>query len=178
VVKFVILERVVHAWQFAKAQYLAKMKGWTPFVSMQDLYNLLYREEEREMIPVCRDFGVGLIPWSPLARGVLSGKSRGETLRSNTDDYIGMFFNKEHQIAIDANIVSRTKEVAEKHKTTPAQVAIAWLLSKSIVSSPIVGTSNIEQLEELVHAVTLKLNPEDLTYLEELYHPRPVLGYT
>jgi len=168
----------MHAWQFAKAQYTAKMRGWTPFVSMQDLYNLLYREEEREMIPLCRDLGVGLIPWSPLARGLLSGKTRDESVRGSTDMATKKFFlSQELQVQLDEQVIQRVKQIAEKHKMSASQIAIAWLFSKPIVCSPIIGTTKIDQLEELVHAVSFKVPAEDIAFLEELYHPRPIVGY-
>jgi aryl-alcohol dehydrogenase (NADP+) len=167
----------MYAWQFAKAQHTADRHGWTRFVSMQNHYNLAYREEEREMNPMCVDQGVGLIPWSPLARGFLTGRrpreTRGETLRGQTDTYAhGMYYRDD-----DYAVVDRVVAVAERHGVKPAQVALAWLLNKPGVVAPIIGASKMYQLEEAVAAVEVKLSAEDHAYLEEVYQPHPVLGH-
>lgn len=167
----------MYAWQFAKAQHTADRHGWTRFVSMQNHYNLAYREEEREMNPMCVDQGVGLIPWSPLARGFLTGQrpreTRGETLRGQTDTYAhGMYYRDD-----DYTVVDRVVAVAERHGVKPAQVALAWLLNKPGVVAPIIGASKMYQLEEAVAAVEVKLSAEDHAYLEEVYQPHPVLGH-
>eukprot|EP01027_Heterolobosea_sp_BB2_P010295 GEZU01015127.1.p2 GENE.GEZU01015127.1~~GEZU01015127.1.p2 ORF type:complete len:188 (-),score=69.07 GEZU01015127.1:65-628(-) len=166
----------MYAWQFAKAQHVAEKNGWAKFVSMQDLYNLIYREEEREMIPLCLDQGVGLIPWSPLARGLLSGKTE-TTTRSQTDGAQKRLFGATKDQ--DSIIIERVKEVATKREnTTPSQVAIAWLLSKPAVVAPIVGVNKIEYLEQLVAAVhQVKLTEEEIKYLEEVYQPKRVVGF-
>ena len=167
----------MYAWQFAKAQHTADRHGWTRFVSMQNHYNLAYREEEREMNPMCVDQGVGLIPWSPLARGFLTGRrpreTRGDTLRGQTDTYAhGMYYRDD-----DYTVVDRVVAVAERHGVKPAQVALAWLLNKPGVVAPIIGASKMYQLEEAVAAVEVKLSAEDRAYLEEAYQPHPVLGH-
>ena len=167
----------MYAWQFAKAQHTADRHGWTHFVSMQNHYNLAYREEEREMNPMCVDQGVGLIPWSPLARGFLTGRrpreTRGDTLRGQTDTYAhGMYYRDD-----DYTVVDRVVAVAERHGVKPAQVALAWLLNKPGVVAPIIGASKMYQLEEAVAAVEVKLSAEDHAYLEEVYQPHPVLGH-
>jgi len=167
----------MYAWQFAKAQYTADLHGWTRFVSMQNHYNLAYREEEREMIPFCVDQGVGLIPWSPLARGFLTGRrpreTRGETLRGQTDTYAhGMYYRDD-----DYAVVERVVELAERQGVKPAQIALAWLMGKPGVVAPIIGASKMYQLEEAVAAVAVKLSDEDRAYLEEVYQPHPVLGH-
>lgn len=163
----------MYAWQFAKAQYIAKMRGWTPFVSMQNLYNLIYREEEREMIPLCQDLGVGVIPWSPLARGVLTGRNKVST-RSETDLARKRLFKSDDEV--DNEIVKRVEELAKKRGVSMAQIATAWLLSKPAVSAPIVGTTKLEQLEELVAAVKIKLEPSEIELLEEPYLPHKITG--
>lgn len=168
----------MYAWQFVKAQYVAKINGWTPFVSMQNHYNLVYREEEREMIPYCLDSGVGLIPWSPLARGFLAGNRTsdkgGETTRSKSDEFAHMMYYQEG----DFQIVDRVVEVAEKHDVRPAQIALAWILQKPGVVSPIIGASKMGHLEEAVAALEIELSEEEVAYLEELYTPHPILGHS
>lgn len=167
----------MYAWQFAKAQYTADLHGWTRFVSMQNHYNLAYREEEREMVPFCVDQGVGLVPWSPLARGFLTGRrpreTRGETLRGQTDTYAhGMYYRDD-----DYAVVDRVVALAERQGVKPAQIALAWLMGKPGVVAPIIGASKMYQLEEAVAAVEVKLSDEDRAYLEEVYQPHPVLGH-
>ena len=166
------------AWQFVKMQHTAEQHGWSKFVAMQNHYNLIYREEEREMIPYCRAEGVGVIPWSPLARGFLAGNrtraEHGETLRAKTDAFAqGMYYQES-----DFAVVDRVKEVAARHGVAPAQIALAWLLHQPGVSAPIIGASKMAQLSEAVAAVEIKLSSEDLTALAEPYRPHPVLGHS
>ncbi|MCB8968728.1 MAG: aldo/keto reductase [Ardenticatenaceae bacterium] len=165
------------AWQFAKAQHVAEQHGWTRFVSMQNHWNLVYREEEREMVPLCQDQGVGLIPWSPLARGFLAGnrqrKGEGETTRARSDEFAHHMYYE----SVDFDVVERVVELAKQHGVSPAQVALAWLLHKPGLTAPIIGASKMYQLEEAVTAVTLTLTAEEITYLEEPYRPHPVLGH-
>ncbi len=162
------------AWQFAELQLTAKMNGWTRFVSMQNHYNLVYREEEREMIPYCAKEGIAVMPWSPLARGILTGSYRGgfeggSTARSQGGDRK----RTESLYRGDAvfTIAERVVQVAGRLGRTPAQVALAWLLGKPAVTAPIVGVSKIEQLDQLVEATTLKLSAEDVAFLEAPYQP-------
>jgi len=171
------------AWQFAKALYASDMKGYVRFVSMQNLYNLLYREEEREMIPLCRAEGIALIPWSPTAGGFLSGKyfENGRLATTEKDNarvapgsfghvrYVGRPQNDQ--------IVGRVLEVAKKKGVTPNQVALAWLLHKG-VTAPIIGTSNAQHLGEMVGSVAVKISEEEAKYLEEPYVPQPVSGHS
>jgi aryl-alcohol dehydrogenase (NADP+) len=165
------------AWQFAKALYASDRLGLERFATMQDHYNLAYREEEREMIPFCREEGVAIMPWSPLARGFLSGKyrrgRRTTALRYRKDSLIReRFFRPE-----DFDVVERLVEVAKEKGVKPSQVALAWLLSKEYVASPIVGPTRVEQLEELVEAVSVRLKSGDVKRLEEPYRPHQVLGH-
>jgi aryl-alcohol dehydrogenase-like predicted oxidoreductase len=167
------------SWQFAKAQHTAEKNGWTKFVSMQNHYNLIYREEEREMIPLCLDQGIGCIPWSPLARGFLAGtRKRGdgksETARARTDDFGHSLYYRD----TDFDIVDRVVEIANERQVKPAQVALAWILSKPAVSAPIIGASKPEHLEDALGALQLKLSEDEIKRLEELYEPHPVLGHS
>ena len=168
----------MHAWQFAKALHLQDMNGWTRFVSMQNLYNLLYREEEREMIPLCVDEGVGLIPWSPLARGFLAGtRSRedwGETRRARSDSMA----QEQYYEDLDFAIVERATELAQRRGVSPAQIALAWLLHQPPVSAPIVGATKMQHLEEAVAATGIALDGDEIALLEELYRPRAVMGFS
>jgi aryl-alcohol dehydrogenase-like predicted oxidoreductase len=165
------------AWQFAKAQHVADEHGWTRFVSMQPHYNLLYREEEREMIPQCLDQGVGIIPWSPLARGVLAGNRtrQGEkkTTRSGTDPFTDYLYSQ----PTDFDVVERVAEVAAAHDVPPAQVALAWLLRQPGVTAPIVGATKLAHLTDALAAEELVLSDDDMKRLEEPYVPHPVLGH-
>ena len=168
----------VYAWQFAKAQYTADLNGWTRFVSMQNHYNLVYREEEREMIPQCIEQGIGLIPWSPLARGFLAGNRArsggGETTRAKSDDYAdSMYFREE-----DFTVAEHAQALAEKRGVTSAQIALAWILSKSYITAPIIGASKMEHLEQSIAALDIQLSEEEVASLEEPYQPHPVLGHT
>ena len=165
------------AWQFAKAQHAADAHGWTRFVSMQNHYNLIYREEEREMIPQCIDQGVGVIPWSPLARGVLAGnRTRAgdkRTTRSGTDDFTDYLYSQ----PTDFDVVERVAEVAAARDVTPAQVALAWLLAKPGVTAPIVGATKQSHLADALAAETLNLTEDEIARLEEPYVPHPVIGH-
>jgi aryl-alcohol dehydrogenase-like predicted oxidoreductase len=162
------------AWQFAELQLTARMNGWTQFVSMQNHYNLIYREEEREMIPYCASTGVALMPWSPLARGILAGSYKGgfeagSTARSQGQDRArteGLYRGR-----ADFAIADRVIEVAEKYGKRPAQIALAWMANKPEITAPVVGVSRVEQLDQLVEAVQLTLEADDVAYLEELYEP-------
>jgi aryl-alcohol dehydrogenase-like predicted oxidoreductase len=165
------------AWQFGKAQHAADRHGWTPFVSMQNHYNLLYREEEREMIPQCIDQGVAVIPWSPLARGVLAGNRTraGErrTTRSNSDP----FGDSLYQQPTDFDVVDAAGEVAAERGVPPAQIALAWLLQRPGVTAPIVGATKRAHLEDALAAEKLELTADETRRLEERYRPHPVLGH-
>jgi aryl-alcohol dehydrogenase-like predicted oxidoreductase len=165
------------SWQFAKAQHVAERNGWTRFVSMQPHYNLLYREEEREMIPLCIDQGIGVIPWSPLARGVLTGnRSRdGErrTTRAGSDPFTDYLYSHPS----DFDVVERVAEVAAERAVPPAQVALAWLLQRPGVTAPIVGATKPGHLTDALAAEELTLSSEEVKRLEELYVPHPVLGH-
>ncbi len=161
------------AWQFAKAQRVAA----TPFVSMQNHYNLIYREEEREMIPQCRDMGVGVIPWSPLARGMLAGnRGRGgekHTTRAQTDAFGDSLYTPD----VDFEVIDRLGEVASAREAPPAQVALAWLLARPGVTAPIVGATKLSHLEDAVAAVDVSLSDEELGRLEEPYRPHAIAGH-
>ena len=165
------------AWQFAKMLFAADAHGWTRFITMQNHYNLIYREEEREMIPLCLDQGVGVIPWSPLARGLLAGKQRPKTARSATDTYGQQLYGEQISEA-DARVVNRLEELAEKSGVAPAQLALAWLLHKPGVVAPIVGASKPHHLEDAVGALETELDAETIGKLEELYLPHAVAGIT
>lgn len=168
----------MYAWQFAKMQQVAREHGWTPFVSMQNHYNLAYREEEREMIPLCRDQGVGLIPWSPLARGFLAGNRRrgdaegGETARARTDDIAQKYYYRDS----DFKVVEGLTALAQGLGVSNATLAYAWLLHKG-VTAPIVGASKPHQLDQAVAALDLALNEGEVRQLEAPYEPHPVLGH-
>jgi aryl-alcohol dehydrogenase (NADP+) len=167
------------AWQFAKMLYVADRHGWTRFVSMQNHYNLVYREEEREMLPLCREEGIGIIPWSPLARGFLAGnrrredKTQGQTSRARTD----AFAHELYYADSDFTVAERVVEVAGRLGVKPTQVALAWLLSRPGLTAPIVGASRMPHLEEAVAALDLRLSAEDDAYLEAPYEPHRVLGF-
>jgi 1-deoxyxylulose-5-phosphate synthase len=166
----------MHSWQFAKAQYTADLHGWTRFVSMQPHYNLIYREEEREMIPFCIDQKIAVIPWSPLARGVLT-RSRaaesGETERAKTDKFGKTLYSANS----DFEIVDRVTEIAKEKGVPNAQVALAWVLSKPMITAPIIGASKPGHLEDAVAALSVTLSENEIRRLEELYQPHPVLGF-
>ncbi len=167
----------MYAWQFARALGLADRHGWTRFVSMQNHYNLIYREEEREMIPLCRAEGIGVIPWSPLARGFLAGNRArqgwGETRRARTDDYAQTMYYSEADFAVAA----RVEQLAARRGVKPTQIALAWLLAQPGITAPIVGASRIEQLDQSVAALDVTLDADERKFLEEAYVPHPVLGH-
>jgi aryl-alcohol dehydrogenase-like predicted oxidoreductase len=162
----------MHAWQFTKALYLADLNGWTRFVSMQNYYNLLYREEEREMLPLCADQGIGAIPWSPLARGRLTRPWAEQTKRSENDDFGRSLYTDDDRPVVDAVI-----DVANRRGTSPAQVALAWVLSNPTVTSPIVGATKSHHLDDAVSAVELHLDSTEIDALEEAYRPHTVVGF-
>jgi aryl-alcohol dehydrogenase (NADP+) len=165
------------AWQFARALYTADRNGWARFISMQNHYNLVYREEEREMIPFCSSEGIVLFPWSPLARGFLAGNRNktdwGKTLRAKTDDYAQKLYYQDS----DFQIADRVGELAERRGVSRMQIALAWILQKPGVAAPIIGASKLHHLEEAAAAVEIKLQPDEMKFLEELYKPHPVLGH-
>jgi aryl-alcohol dehydrogenase-like predicted oxidoreductase len=164
------------AWQFAKAQYTARLNGWTEFVAMQNHYNLVYREEEREMLPLCRDLGVGVIPWSPLARGLLAGNRRrgGEklTTRARTDQFGDLLYTEDDFAVVDANA-----DVAADLGRPPAQVALAWLLANPSVTAPIVGATKIQHLEDAIAATEITLDEKEIERLQAPYRPHPTRGH-
>jgi len=162
----------MHAWQFTKAQQVAERNGWTPFVSMQNHYNLLYREEEREMLPLCLDQGVGVIPWSPLARGRLTRDWDASTARAETDEFGATLYRDE-----DKAIVEKVAEVANRRGVARAQVALAWLLAQPAVTSPIVGVTKPQHLADAVAAVDLELTPEEIEELGADYVPHAIAGH-
>ena len=165
------------AWQFSKAQYTAQSHGWTRFVSMQNHYNLVYREEEREMIPLCLDQGVGLIPWSPMARGFFAGRKRdggGETARAKSDPFAkGLYFRDE-----DFDVAEQAAEIAKERGASGSQIALAWMLNKPHITAPIIGTSKLDHLEQAVAALDIELSDDEVKRLEERYQPHPVLGHS
>lgn len=164
------------AWQFQKALYTAEKHGWTRFVSMQNHLNLIYREEEREMLPLCREEKIGCIPYSPLASGRLTRDwSPDSSLRAQTDRIAVSKYGSTEQT--DRQIIERVAEIAEKHGCTRTQIALAWLLQKQPVTAPIIGATKIAHLEEAVGALSVKLTPKDVAYLEEPYIPHRVVGH-
>ena len=163
------------AWQFAKMLFTADVHGWTRFITMQNHYNLIYREEEREMIPLCLDQGIGIIPWSPLARGLLAGKGRARTSRAATDTYGHQLYGEQVGEA-DARVIARLEALAGEAGIPPARMALAWLLQKPGVVAPIVGASKPGQLAEAVRALEVQLPAETALALEEPYQPRAVAG--
>ncbi|HKB65203.1 MAG TPA: aldo/keto reductase [Pyrinomonadaceae bacterium] len=165
----------MYAWQFSKAQYVARQNGWTPFASMQNHYNLLYREEEREMLPLCEAEGVGVVPWSPLARGRLT-RDWSETTNRLEKDEFGKTLYAATQEA-DRRIIARVAEVAAQRGVPRAQVALAWMLQKPFITAPIVGASKLHHLDDAVAALSLKLTPEEIASLEESYVPHSVVGF-
>lgn len=167
----------MYAWQFAKMQHVAEKHGWTRFVSMQNHYNLVYREEEREMNPLCRDMGVGLIPWSPLARGFLAGnrtrEKGGDTARARSDEFAHNMYYEEGDFAI----IDRLVAMAAERGTKPAQIALAWLMHKPGVVAPIIGASKMYQLDDAIAALDLSLSADEMAALEQPYQPHPILGH-
>lgn len=166
----------MYAWQFAKALYLADRHGWTHFVSMQNHYNLLYREEEREMLGLCEAEGIGVIPWSPLARGRLTRPWQSEqTKRFETDQFGKSMYS--HTEDADRRVVDRLGQLADQRGVPRAQLALAWMLSKPVITAPIVGATRPHHLEDAVAALSVTLSPEEIASLEEPYTPHPVLGF-
>jgi aryl-alcohol dehydrogenase-like predicted oxidoreductase len=167
----------MYAWQFARAQHVAERNGWTPFVSMQNHYNLLYREEEREMIPLCINDGVGIIPWSPLARGFLTGTRTREggrrTTRAESDGFQDELYGRPE----DYDVVDHLNAIAGDHDVAPARLALAWLLHKPGVTAPIVGATKLEHLEDALASAELTLSDDVIARLEETYVPHPVIGH-
>jgi aryl-alcohol dehydrogenase (NADP+) len=166
------------AWQFAKMLYTADRLGLTRFVTMQNHYNLIYREEEREMIPLCREEGIGMIPWSPLARGFLAGNRRkedfGETVRAKTDDYGQKMYYQNSDFAV----VDRVGEIARRRGVSNMQIALAWILQQPGITAPIIGASRLQHLDEAAAALSVKLDTDELKMLTEPYKPHPVLGHS
>lgn len=164
------------AWQFATALYTSDLHGWARFVSMQPHYNLIYREEEREMLPLCQDQRIAVIPYSPVAKGLLTrkpSKERNETLRAQTDAVGKRLYHEE-----DLAIAGRVYEVAEARGLPMAQIAIAWLLSKRVVTAPIIGATKTQHLDDAAAAVSVQLTADEIRHLEEAYQPHPILGYS
>lgn len=166
----------MHAWQFCKALYLADLHGWSRFVSMQNHYNLVYREEEREMNPLCVEEGIGIIPWSPLARGIITGsrtKEGSSSERSKTDKISHRLYTRDN----DFEIADAVAKVAQEKGISRAQVGLAWLLSKPEVTAPIIGSTKLKHLEDNIKAVDVELTPEEIELLESAYEAHPVLGH-
>ncbi len=173
----------MYAWQFQKMLGFQSTNGLARFVTMQNHYNLVYREEEREMLPLCLDQKIGCIPWSPLARGFLTGSrkrgdeqdhTKSETLRARTDEFGHTLYYRD----TDFDVVDRVLELAAQRNVKPAQIALAWVLSKPVVSAPIIGASKLYQLEDALGAVNLKLTPGEIKRLQEPYEPHPILGHS
>ncbi len=168
----------MYAWQFAKSLWIAEKHGLEGFKTMQNHYNLVYREEEREMLPLCKDQGIGVIPWSPLARGFLTGKYTAEqdtdSKRLKHDRYLKTrYFRKE-----DFDVVQRVVELAKEKEVSPAQIALAWLFSNDTITAPIIGITKIKHLEEAVEALNIRLSDKEIIRLEECYTPHPIIGHT
>jgi 1-deoxyxylulose-5-phosphate synthase len=166
----------MYAWQFAKSLYTSDLHGWTRFVSMQNHYNLVYREEEREMLPLCLDQKIAVIPWSPLARGLLTGKrvrDGEETERARTDGFARMLYTRDADFAI----ADRVTEVAKARGLPNAQIALAWMLSKPVITAPIIGATKPGHIQDAVAALDIRLSEDEIRKLEESYQPHPVLGF-
>jgi aryl-alcohol dehydrogenase (NADP+) len=165
------------SWQFATMLHLSDRRGWTRFVSMQNHYNLIYREEEREMLPLCREERIAVLPWSPLARGFLAGNrrknDRGDTARAKTDDFAHQLYYTDDDFAVADRVV----EIAGRLNVRPTQVALAWLLAQPAVTAPIVGASRLSHLDDAVEALKVRLSADEVKFLEEPYKPHPVLGH-
>ena len=166
----------MYSWQFAKALYLADLHGWTRFVSMQNHYNLLYREEEREMMPLCQAEGIGVLPWSPLARGRLARPWNAETTKRLETDQFGKKMYSQTEEA-DHKVVDSLEELAKQRSVAQAQLALAWMLAKPFVTSPIVGVSKPHHLDDAIAALDVQLTPEEVSEIERAYVPHPVLGF-
>jgi 1-deoxyxylulose-5-phosphate synthase len=165
----------MYAWQFAKALHLARENRWTPFVSMQNFYNLLYREEEREMLPLCKDARIAVLPWSPLARGRLARAWETETVRTQTDKYAGKLFAA--SVESDRKVVEQVDALAAAREVPRAQIALAWVLQKSAVTAPIVGASKPQHLDDALAALMLDLTDAEIAQLEAPYVPHPIAGH-
>jgi aryl-alcohol dehydrogenase (NADP+) len=165
------------AWRLAKSLYTSEKLGMEKFETMQNHYNLAYREEEREMIPLCTQEGIPILPWSPLGRGFLTGKYKRRAKPGGIRYRTGELLGKRYFRPEDFDVVERLEEVAKEKEATPAQMALAWLLKKKGVASPVIGPTRVGQLEELVQAVDIKLSAADMKRLEEPYRPHPVLGH-
>jgi len=165
----------MHAWQFARALGIAERHGWTRFVSMQNLVNLLYREEEREMLPLCAAEGIAVIPWSPQARGRLTRNWDYASVRTETDEAFGRLFAKTEDV--DRKVVDRVTQVAAARGIPRAQVALAWLLAKPVVTAPIVGATKLEHLDDALASINVKLSDDEIMFLEEPYVPHAVVGF-
>ncbi|MBM3595493.1 MAG: aldo/keto reductase, partial [Alphaproteobacteria bacterium] len=165
----------MHARQFQKALFVSRQNGWAQFVSMQNYVNLIYREEEREMLPLCREEGIGVIPWSPLARGKLTRPAGEETLRSETDPIIQALYTK--MAENDAEVIGAVESVAKQRGIPMAHVAIAWLLAKEGITAPIIGVSKMSQLEDALSSLEVNLGEEEIARLEAPYQPHPVMGF-
>jgi aryl-alcohol dehydrogenase-like predicted oxidoreductase len=165
------------AWQFLKALHISETHGWSKFVSMQNHYNLIYREEEREMIPLCIDQGIGIIPWSPLARGFFARdqqrRGEGETVRAKTDTFGKALYPRDE----DFSVGECASQLAQERGVTASQIALAWLLSKPYVTSPIMGATKLDHLDQAIAALEIKLSEDEIKKLEEAYQPHPVLGH-
>ena len=166
----------MHAWEFGKAQAVAERNGWTRFVSMQNLVNLMYREEEREMLPLCADQGIGVVPWSPQARGRLTRDWDYKSIRTETDEAYGRMFMTATEEA-DKRIVNRVAELAKARGVPRAQIALAWLLHKPVITAPIVGATKLEHLDDALGSLEVKLSAEEIAALEEPYAPHAVAGF-
>jgi aryl-alcohol dehydrogenase-like predicted oxidoreductase len=164
----------MYAWQFAKALYTSDLHGWARFVSMQPHYNLIYREEEREMIPLCQDQKIAVIPFSPLARGWLGRMPTEETLRGQNDALIKERYDRQDNMTI----IQRVSDLAEKRGVPMAQVALAWMLSKPAVTAPIIGATKPHHLEDAIAALSVQLTPDEIRHLEEAYQPHPIIGFS
>jgi aryl-alcohol dehydrogenase (NADP+) len=167
----------MYAWQFAAMQHTAERHGWTKFVSMQNHYNLVYREEEREVNPFCLATGIGIIPWSPMARGFLAGnrnrQGSGETPRAQGDDYARSLYFRDEDFAV----ADRNFELARRRGVSPSQTALAWLLHKPGVTAPIIGASKLQHFDEAVAALEIPLHDDEIRFLEEPYRPHPIIGH-
>ena len=168
----------MYAWQFARALQTSEKHGWSKFVSMQNHYNLVYREEEREMIPLCVDQGIGLIPWSPLARGFFAGNRKrgggGETVRANSDPFGNSLYFRDEDFVVADHVTALAKE----HGVSGSQIALAWILSKPYVTSPIIGATKLEHLDQAIAALDIQLSEEEIQQLEDAYKPHPILGHS
>lgn len=166
----------MYSWQFAQAQYIAEQNGWTRFVSMQPHYNLIYREEEREMIPFCVDQKLAIIPWSPLAAGLLARKKpkdNSETQRAKTDNFSGLYYNSPS----DFEVIERLHQAAEEKGIPAAQLALAWMMNKPEITAPIIGATKPGHIEDAISALSVKLTNQEIKQLEEFYQPHRVIGF-